>query len=104
MNQAIFEKIYVIDEDISRVELKQPFLGLFGDLLSAATSESLKDAFPGRQTKVVSGPAPVGSLNERTADLSLVGGSINAKLVELADSNRRPPGCDVPKLSEMRFD
>ena len=91
-NQAFFERIEVLDDDVAEVTLAQPFRALLDEDFVEALATSADGAggdHPGRQVDAESGgngaaSALIGGGNDRTPDLSVVGGSIRDKMVELA--------------------
>jgi site-specific DNA recombinase len=85
MNQSIFEKLLISEGEVVGHVLAEPFRQLLSDELTELLEQAKR--IPDWQLEPGRAPVPVASAapeSDRTADLSLVGGSINDKLVELA--------------------
>jgi hypothetical protein len=83
MNQAIIDKLLIAEGEVVGHVLADPFRQLLSDGLTELLEQA--ERVPDWLQPGVEEPqVPAVPVNERTADLSLVGGSINEKMVELA--------------------
>ena len=84
MNQSIFKRLIVLDDRVVDYVFHEPFRQLLDDDFTDALEKA--EGIPDWQLEPGLAPTSVEAMspeNERTADLALVGGSINDKLVEL---------------------
>ncbi len=88
-NQAFFERLDVLEDDVVDAELAQPFRSLLDDELIGVLEAGRDEASRPEVSVGTSGtpeeavPAVVGTGNDRTPDLSWARGSITDKMVEL---------------------